>query len=375
MRFVPLYLLKENEILAESIVNIRNQVLLQKDSVLTEKNIKRIRSLGIQSVYVKDPEIEDLLQEEVKDIIRPNIRKNAVFHAKNSIDEFYESLRKHTKLTKKSAYSDIGSELKNNLTVIATDLIDEVMNTDDLKISLMDIKSEEFYRYEHSVNSAVLSIMIGTKLGLKTDDLKELALGALMMDIGFNDISKSIYEHKKDLSKSQREMVIKHPVFSYKHVTENTTFGAHVKSIILQHHERIDGSGYPLGIGNDKINRLAKIVMVADVYDAMTSDRTFRAAYPHNEVIEYIMGNAGTIFDFEVASALCKNVTPYPVGAYVKLSNSQKGVVLKNSDTHPLRPLIRTFGICDYKNCETFQVDLMDVRNITVEKIIYELVN
>jgi len=370
MRFVPLYLLKENEILAESIVNIRNQVLLQKDSILTQKNINRIRNLGIQSVYVKDVEIESLLQEEIKDIIRPEIRKNAVFNVKKGIDDFYTSV---TKQTKKSAYSDMGEQLHSQLNAVATDLIDEVMNTKDIRISLMDIKSEEYYRHEHSVNTAVLSIMIGTKMGLKSNELKDLAFGALMMDIGLNEINKLVFDHSQALTDIQRSKISVHPDLSYKHISENTTFSAHVKSIVLQHHERINGSGYPKGLTEEKINRLAKIVMVADVYDAMTSDRKFRQAYPHNEVIEYIMGNAGTIFDFEVASILCKSVTPYPVGAYVRLSNNQKGVVLKNSSSHPLRPVVRTFGVCEYTQKESYSLNLMDVHNVTVDAIVYDI--
>jgi len=370
MRFIPLYLLKGNEILAESIVNIKGQVLLQKNSILTEKNITRIKRLGIKSIYVKDPEIEDLLQEDVKDIIKPEVRKNAVYHVKKGIDDFYSSISKQST---KSNYSEMGEQLHDQLISVTSDLVDEVMKTKDIRISLMDIKSEDYYQHEHSVNTAVLSIVIGTKLGLKSSDLKDLAFGALMMNIGFNDIHREVFDHEEQLSDSQRTAVNTHPTSSYKHITENTTFNGHVKSIILQHHERINGSGYPNGLMEDKINRLAKIVMVADVYDAMTSDRKHRCAYPHNEVIEYILGNAGVLFDFEAASVLCKSVTPYPVGAYVRLSNSQKGVVLKNSTSHPLRPLIRTFGVSDYTNRASFTLNLMDVHNVTVSNIIYDI--
>ena len=113
--------------------------------------------------------------------------------------------------------------------------------------------------------------------------------------------------------------------------------------------------------------------MVADVYDAMTPDRKYRNAYPHHEVIEYIMGCAGKIFDFDIAQVLSRSVTPYPVGSYVKLSNNQKGVVLKNDPTHPLRPLVRTFGVSNYTERESYQIDLMDVHNVTIDDLIYDL--
>jgi len=370
MRFVPLYLVKENSILAESIVNIRNQVLLRKDTILTHKHIDRIRDFGIKSVYIKDPVVEEWLQEEVKDIIEPHVRKNAVFKVQQGVEAFLKAVKSSRS---KSAYSQMGEKLHAELNDIAIDLIDEVLNTSQKKISLMDIKSEAYYRQEHAVNTAVLSIMMGTKMGFKDNELKLLALGALMMDIGFNEIHSDAFDHTKPLSPDQWHIVMKHPEMSYTHVKENTTFNAHVKSIILQHHERIDGSGYPLGLNGDKINRMAKIVMAADVYDAMTSDRCYRNAYPHHEVIEYIMGCAGKTFDFNVATILSRSVTPYPVGSYVKLSNNQKGVIIKNDPVYPLRPLVRTFGVSRYTNRESYQIDLMDVHNVTINDLIYDL--
>lgn len=370
MRFLPLFLVEENSILAESILNIRNQVLLRKDTILTAQHIERIRELGIKSVYIKDPEVEAWLQEEVKDVIKPAVRKSAVFRMEQSIKSYMYAADKQKS---RSIYSHIGEKLQAELNLVAIDLIEEVLNSRIKKVSLMDIKSDEYYRQEHSVNVAVLSIMMGTKLGLKEDELKLLAMGALMMDIGFHDIDNKFYDHKKPLSAEQWLIVMRHPEFSYKHVKENTTSNAHIKAIILQHHERMDGSGYPRGIKGDKINRLAKIIMVADVYDAMTSDRKFRNAYPHHEVIEYILANAGRLFDFEIATILSRTVVPYPVGSYVRLSNNQKGVVLKNDPLNPLRPLVRTFGVSKYTNKESFQIDLMDVHNVTIDEIIYDL--
>ncbi|MBF4692624.1 HD-GYP domain-containing protein [Fusibacter ferrireducens] len=369
MRFKPIEYLKENEVLAENIVNISNQILLRKNAIVNSKSIERIKALGFKSLYVKNPDEEEILEEEIKDIIDPAIRKKAVFDVKTCVDEFFSSLSKQKQ---QLVFGDSGQALIDTLDQVSSSLIDEILNSQDLTISIMDIKSESYYLYEHAINTAVLAIMLGAKIGLNTKDMRNIAIASILINIGYKNIPQEVYEHSEPLSESQWAEIKKHPKYSYDILSNNTSFNAHIKSIVLQHHERLNGSGYPNGLVGSEIHPHTKIVMLADVYDAMTSDRKHRLAHPHHEVVEYIMGSAGTLFDFDLASTFCRCIILYPAGSYVLLSNGLKAVILKNHASHPLRPIVRTFKNGKLNNAPDGYIDLLETHNLTIQKLIYD---
>lgn len=369
MRFKPIEYLKENEVLAENIVNISNQILLRKDALLSSKSMERIKALGFKSLYVKNPEEEALLEEEVKDIIDPALRKRAVLDVKECVDTFFASVSKQKQ---QLMFGDSGQALIDTLDQVSGSLIDEILNSQDLTISIMDIKSESHYLYEHAINTAVLAIMLGAKIGLNVNDMKNIAIASMLINIGYKNIDQEVYDHADPLTEGQWAQIKQHPILSYEILTNNTSLNAHIKTIVIQHHERLDGSGYPKGLTSADIHPHTKIVMIADVYDAMTSDRKHRLAYPHNEVVEYIMGNAGTLFDFDLASTFTRCVILYPAGSYVLLSNGLKAVILKNHPKHPLRPIVRTFKHGILNNEADGYIDLLETHNLTIQKIIYD---
>ncbi len=369
MRFTPLNFLKGQETLGESLFNDKNQVLLRKNTKLHTRIIDRIKNLGFQSLYVKNDAEEALIEEELKDIISPEIRRKAIFDTKDGFERFYSQLNKQKQ---QLVYGDSGEALIKTIDAVSENLIDEIMSSSDLKISLMDIKSESNYLYEHAINTAVLAITLSVKIGLNMTDIRNVAIGALMLNLGYKDIAPEVYNHHLPLNEDQWRIIKTHPRAGFDILSNNTQVNGHIKTIVLQHHERLNGSGYPHGLNAEEINPLAKIVMIADVYDAMTSDQKYRCAYPHNEVVEYIMANAGILFDFDLANAFSRCIVPYPAGAYVLLSNGAKAVVLKNHAAHPLRPVVRLFkhGLLD--GSPEGHVDLMTRHNLTIQKIIYE---
>lgn len=370
MRFVPVSELKGGEILAVNIINANMQVLMREGSALSIKMIERIRKLGIDSVYVSDMDMSDFIIGSVSDTIDSTVRNSSVNHIKMSFERFQARVDKQKQSLK---YGDTGESLFGAVKLISSDLVDEILNAKDVLISMQDIKNATDYNYQHSVNIAVLSLIIGTELGLTLQELEDLAFGSLLLNIGFNWVDHRVLLKEKTLTDSELASVRSHVKVGYEYINSNTTFNAHVKSIIMHHHERMDGSGYPKGLKASDIHPLAKIVMVADVYDALTSDRPHRQAYNPHEAIEYIMARAGTLFDFNIASIFARKVVPYPVGTYVKLSNNQKGIITENNRNHPLRPVVRTFGKSTYTDETSYKIDLLEVNNITIEKVIYSL--
>ncbi len=370
MRFLPVNHLKGNETLAVNIINSNLQILVREGAVLSEKSIRRLKQNGIQSVYIVDKKMSELLHGDVKDVIDTSVRTESVYNLKNSFERF----EKQVALQKKSMrYGDIGELLFREVKQISHNLIKEIMHSSEHQITMQDIKSLSDYQFKHAINVAVLSLIIGAEINLDAKSLEELAFGALLSDIGFNWVNPKILLKTDKLSEIELTDIKKHVEYGYQYINDNTTFNAHVKSIIMHHHERMNGSGYPMSLNEKNIHPLSKIVMIADTYDALTSDRPYRKAFNQHEAIEYIMANAGRLFDFEYATIFTRKVTPYPVGSYVKLSNQQKGVVIENNKDHPLRPIVRTFGISSYTDHSSFQVNLLEHTNIVIEKIIYTL--
>ncbi len=111
--------------------------------------------------------------------------------------------------------------------------------------------------------------------------------------------------------------------------------------VALQHHERMDGSGYPYGLMGDDINFLSRICACADAYDALTVDRPYRKRFSYAEAHEYLMGNAGRMFDVQVVTTMVRHIAPYPVGETVRLSSGELAVVVKLNEGLPIRPLVR----------------------------------
>lgn len=374
MRFIPITMLTGGEILATSITNSNMQVLMTENTILNTKNISRIQRYGIQSVYIKDDTSinsgTDSHHENIQDTIHPKVRQSSVYTIKNCIKTFDSNVKKQKKNLR---YGDCGMYLCKDVSKVSQSLIEEIITSKNTNISMMTIKNSNDYYYEHSVNVAVLSIIIGLEIGLKLEELENLAYGALLADIGCNWIEADLLDDEEQYTEIETNKMQKHAFIGYDYINQNTTFNAHIKNIILQHHERIDGTGYPNHLIADDIHPLSKIVMIADVYDAMTSDRLHREAYTQIEAIEYIMANAGTLFDFDLANIFVRKIVPYPVGTYVLLSNGQKGAILKNTPNFPLRPTLRIFGRSIGNDTHQFLVNLVDTKNITIEKVIYSL--
>lgn len=370
MRFIPVTHLKGEEVIAINISNANMQILVRKGSKLSQKMISRIRQYGIHSVYIEDDFMKAYCEEDLKDTIKPQLRNTSVFNIKTSFDRFQSRVSQQKKSLK---YGKTGEALFQDIKNISSDLIQEIIYSKNTKVAMNDLKTLIDYQYEHSVNVAVLSLIIGVELGLSPKELEDLAYGALLIDVGSQGLNNQLLQKPRPYTHHEKEEIQKHVDMGYDYVNGNTLFNGHVKNIVLQHHERLNGSGYPKGLLNEDIHPLAKIVMIADVYDALTSDRPYRAAYRQHEAVEYIMAHADSLFDFKIANVFSRKIVPYPIGTYVLLSNEQKGIVTRNNPNHPLRPIIRTFGQSSITHTNAVSLNLLEVNNVVIDKIIYSI--
>ncbi|MCR3761744.1 HD-GYP domain-containing protein [Clostridium felsineum] len=335
MRLTQIENVKDGNILGKTLYDGEGRVLLASGSMLTQPIIDKIKSLSIYTLYIEDEYSEAIIE----DVIKPEIRRNAIKMVRNS---FYKLSKYNSKenYTGRNLYKESEEDFKS-IYYIATEIIEEILSQKNVMIGLVDIKSFDDYTYQHSVNVAVIALIIGIKLKFHKYELFDLCIGALLHDVGKMFIPNEILNKKGPLTEDEFKIMKEHTVKGYDYLKGFYEISVPARIISLQHHERLGGQGYPEGRLGDKISILSRIVAVADVYDAMTSDRVYRRAIQANEALEYIMANSGTKFDYKVVQAFSKSVIPYPEGSIVRLSNDDIAVVIKINEDLPLRPDIK----------------------------------
>lgn len=353
MRAIPIQFIQADSILGEDLYTAEGKVLLRMGTQLTEKLITKIKNNKIYTVYVKDQH-SDI---EVNRLLEQSFRAKGAMLIKSIFDDAASStsiLDAHYAL---SSYAD--------------DVLYELKSFQHQTLEYVDVKNVDAYLYSSALNIALISALVAWHLGYNDEMVKNIFIGAIYHDIGIALLPPRIIYKDSALTTEEKMMIINHPTIGHKYIKERSFLSAYTKTIVYQHHECMDGSGYPQRISGDDIHPISQIVGVADIYDAMTSDRPYKRAVPPNEALEYIIGVSGTKFDTKVVNAFVKMIAPYPRGCIVKLSNGENAVVEELNTDFPLRPKLKLI----HKNGSEYayeSFDLIQHPNVVIEEIIYE---
>ena len=195
----------------------------------------------------------------------------------------------------------------------------------------------EMYLPHHSVNVAALAVKVALGMGYRDDELHQLALTALMHDVGMQDMPAQIWTKKEPLSPSEANEIRKHPLFGYellKQVDE-------VAQVVLQEHERMDGTGYPHGLSGREIHEFAYIIGIADIYNSLTHIRPYREKqHTSFEATQEIVKKEKRKFPTSVLKSLISHYL-FPVGTRVVLNGGEKAEVVEENRTSPMRPVVK----------------------------------
>lgn len=332
MRYISIEQAEPGMMLARSIYDEADRVLIGAYNELTEDFIKKLAIRGYPGVYIEDELSKDIIIQET---ISAELRNNAVKNLKEcNIDATVD---------------------------IAKSIVEQIMNSKIISLDLIDLRTFDDYTYRHSVNVSVLATVIGMGMGLNTQGLVELCAAAILHDLGKIFIDKEILNKPGKLTPEEYATIKTHARLSYDLIKDKWNVSAKTKTGVLFHHENEDGSGYPLGLERDNIHIFAKIIHVADVYDALITKRPYKKAFSLAEAIEYLMGGCDILFDRNVVSTFLNYVPVYPKGVSVLLSDGREAIVVENHKHNTLRPKIRL------ENGE--EIDLSDEtknRNITI---------
>lgn len=363
MRLIPIECVRTGSYLGRTIYDNEGRALLKAGAILTENIINTIKKLNIYSIYI----VDEYSELEIEDIIKPELRQKSV----SLIKETFKNIERNSKNNNIKNLKETDM-LFDDIKDLSEELLHNVLSNKNVLVSLVDIKSMDNYTYQHCVNVAILSLVLGIKYGLPRTDLLNLCIGALIHDVGKIFIPKEIITKKGPLTFDEYELVKSHSKKGYDYISKQYNIKTASKLIVLQHHERVDGYGYPSNLLPKDINLLSKIVAIADVYDALTSDRSYRRAMCPSDALEYIMANAGTMFDFELVQLFSKTIVAFPFGTIVKLSNGDVGVVQETIPNYPLRPNVKIIKSSDSKK-EGSLIKLIDELSVVISDIQYEV--
>ena len=353
MRLVTTRGLKEGHELAKPIYNDKGRVLVQSHVKLKRPIINRLLELGVTFVYVKDELSEDI-------VIHSTVSEQVKADSINTVKSLFHSF-KDTGFKESSYLLD---KTTQKMTSIVDTLINQIQSNDQMLTLMSDIFISDDYLFEHSVDVTIYTIALANELKLSNDQIREIGLGALLHDIGKVFIPEGILKKTSQLTAGEFETIKTHPELGFEYLRK-TDFPLLVAHCAYQHHERLNGSGYPRGLIGDEIHTYGKILAIADVFSAVTSDRVYREAMLPQEGLEILYAGSGTLFDQEMIRIFRDSITVYPNGVTVELNNGAHAIVVKQNNKLPNRPIVRVFSHHD-QVVKPYDLDLAKELNLTV---------
>lgn len=356
MRYIPSNCMRPGQKLAVNLTLDDDRIFLSNKVLLTDSLIERIKSIGFQGAYVEDDISKDLvvanvISQEIKVRAKEEI-KTLFCNVENSNDE---GVKKSTKI----------------IHYVVEDMVEQILKSSKTMVNIVDIRTFDDYTYSHCLNVAVLSVVMGTVLELNKKILQDLAIAALVHDIGKVFIDKCIINKPGILVPEEFDQMKEHSLKGYEYLRKYIRFSTDIMRGVLEHHEKYNGEGYPYHLSGGNISLFGRIICIADVYDALTSDRPYRSAMLPSDAIEYIMSGYNTLFDPELVNVFIRKIASYPIGTCVELSNGKTGIVIQNSEGLGQRPVIRlieagvqTETVIDLNSDQNLNITIQHLANI-----------
>ena len=319
------------KIIKNAVFSEQGNKLLGEGVFVDEKVLKKLVNHNIDYVYVIEALTEDVSQLS---IVEEKKILDSILVVKDVFVDVMESERMGIRAT-------IPQEHIKLVEDIIEELMKELENAKDILYTVVDLINADMYTYRHSVHVAILSIITAKALNYTRVDIKNIALGALLHDIGKMRVDMSLILKPGKLTPDENKEVQKHAEYGYELLEAVLGLPYTTRQIIRLHHEKLDGSGYPLGLHGIEIPEYVRIVTVCDMYDAMTTDRVYRSKMPIYRAIDILMKEAVSKIDSSVYGVMMRNIAVYPIGTGVILSDGSIGVVTSYKNLKPTRPCIR----------------------------------
>lgn len=338
-KLMPTRTLQSGMKVDQSIIDRMGRTLIARGAILDDYVIHSMLQLGIMSIYIQEGEYDPEDDEKkITPIAQRNIER---LHTEDPTKVILSaSVRERVAEGIQYIYNNAESEgLADATNSITNDLMDAIENNDAVAIDINALKTSDEYTFKHSVDVATIAMILAKQQGLLKQEIYEIGVSGLLHDVGKTKIPLEILNKPGRLDEQEFATMKQHPVFGYHMVKERGEFSEQVCLGVLQHHEKINAKGYPLGCNENQISKYAKILSVADIYDALVTERPYKKAFSQRDAVEMIMSMTGEL-DMKAMKSFLESMILYPVDSIVELSNGEKAKVVKNSPHYILRPTV-----------------------------------
>ena len=312
-KYIHIYQCKLGDILAEDVYDDYGIFIASKGAVINEHAIKRLKTLRIRQLSVY----------ELQNV--ENTEKGGL-----SLDEFKKEYRKDLNVMKQ-VLGDLAAGRKldyEKVESVSNSIYSKINSISNIVECMNEVKNMDEYTYTHSINVSVYALLIAKWLDMSEVDTRNIVTTGILHDIGKSKISGNILNKKGPLLPEEYEQIKHHADIGY-HLSKNIPqLTDEIREGILMHHEREDGKGYPAGIKGDNINRYAKIISVADVYDALTSERVYKKRITPFDTFSELLKIGYGYFDTKILMTFLSNIYCYYIGTNVKMNNGEMGKVI-----------------------------------------------
>ena len=285
-----------------------------------------------------------LIKKTVKSAVAEKSLKQEFAKASQQFDQHSQQL--------KSLYNDLTIGVKLDVSLlnqVSNEIVDSVLRNSNAMAILSRLKDKDGYNWRHMINCTILMSVFAKYLGIKNEQIQQLALGAMLHDVGHTKLPQGIINKTENLNELEFKALKKHVVQSLGLVKGESGISPLVMDMILNHHERVDGSGYPRGLSGSKISKPAKMMAIVDVYDAMTSDRPHQNGEEPIHALRYLLANKHQ-FDAQLVQKFIKCLGVHPVGTIVRLTNDRLALVLEGNKQSPMKPKVKVFYNTKHKH-------------------------
>lgn len=356
---IPIDQLSVGMVLGDDVINSNGLILIPRKTTIQQKHVFRLKLYDILSVVVEDV-IEPVINEEEEPSQEVVLQLDSSEQSFNEFRNVY--VEKEVQIKNQLFAISNGEPIHiNELLDISHSLLDGLKTRSSLFNYLYNLRTTDDYTYSHSINVSLLCNIFGNWLKMPPDQIEELTTAGLLHDIGKIKVDQNLLNKPGKLTPEEFEKIKKHAQLGYE-IIKDQNISDRIKYGVLMHHEKINGTGYPLGLTDSEIHNYAKIISIVDIYDAMTSNRSYHKKFSPFKVIQIFEQDSFGLLDTKYLFVFLENIAHNYLGKIVRLSTGEEGKIIFIHNTTPSRPIIEI---------DNSMLDLKENPSISIEEIMY----
>lgn len=329
MRQIRLTDVRPGMILARNLFNRKGHILLASGVMLTQEYLHKLRRLKVKDLFIQDPRYDDL---NIPEYLPLEIQQRALSILNTTMEKIY----------------DRETFAIDAISNVASDIVEELILLPSVSIQLTGIATHDNYTLDHSLNCAIYTALLARCCDFTVSQIKEITCGALLHDVGKMKVDKAIINKPSCLTEKEFNIIKQHPQSGFNLlVKKRWEISSLVAHMAWQHHEKVDGTGYPRRLQGEEILNYSRLLTITDVYEAITGCRPYRKAMNLEEAYHIIHSGLGTTFDEHFGGIFLSKMALYCPGMEIMLNTGEKAVVVSLLDSSPRKPIIRLISYPD----------------------------